>query len=120
MDLNDAILVHQQWKTRLNMFLGGNGSEALDPASVGRDDRCDLGAWIHGPGKREYASLPEFTQLVSAHAEFHRCAGEIVLRFQSGDKSGARTILDGAFHDHSKETAAAIQRLKRVTKKVLV
>jgi hypothetical protein len=120
MDLNEAIVVHQQWKTRLNQFLGGNGSEALDPAAAGRDDRCELGAWLHGPGKREYASLPEFTQLASAHAAFHRCAGEVVMRSLTGDKVGARTILDGAFHDFSKETAAAITHLKRITHKTHV
>ena len=120
MDLDQAIMAHQQWKTRLNLFLGGNGTETFDPARVGRDDQCELGTWIHGPGQRDFASLPEFAQLVSVHTQFHRSAGEVVTKALAGDKASARALLDGAFHDRSKETAVAILHLKRAVGKAHV
>ena len=37
-----------------------NPDRSIDPAVVGRDDRCPLGQWLHGDAKKRLAVLPEY------------------------------------------------------------
>jgi chemoreceptor zinc-binding protein len=112
MNLDEAVTAHQKWKTRLRMFINGGGQETLDAAVVSKDNQCDLGKWIHGPGATN-ASKPSFADLKSSHAEFHRHAGEIVKLVAAGDKAGAERALNGAYTQVSSNTVMAIQRLKK-------
>jgi hypothetical protein len=114
MDLSNAILAHQQWKSRLNQFLGGALQEKLDPLTVGKDDQCELGQWIHGEGRRQFLSVPEFQELQERHARFHKKAGEIVRMANQGNVKGAREVFDREFPEDSKEIAVSIQRMKRL------
>jgi len=114
MDLDHAVLAHQQWKSRLNQFLGGTLQEKLDPAIVGRDDQCELGKWIHGNGSKALHQEAEFQHLQQCHAKFHRKAGEVVRLASQGNLPAAQAIYDHEFPEDSKEIALAIQRLKRL------
>lgn len=113
MRLTDAVAAHMKWKTRLRLFLDGEG-EKLNAATVAMDHACDLGKWIHGDGKR-YAHLPAFGELRGAHARFHRCAGDVVSKHAQGNKRGAERMLDagGAFVEASTETVKAIMKLQK-------
>ncbi|GLH73945.1 hypothetical protein GETHLI_24470 [Geothrix limicola] len=114
MDLHHAVLVHQQWKSRLNQILGGTSQEKLDPAIVSRDDQCELGRWIHGEGRRQFHDLPEFQELQRCHAHFHVKAGQVVRMALNGNVKAAQDIFDREFPEDSKEIAVAVQRLKRL------
>lgn len=98
MDLDQAIAMHTHWKTRLRAFLKG-GAEKLDPTMVRRDDRCDLGQWLHNEGRR-HASESAYQALVTEHAQFHIAAAEIVELAAAGQPEVAVERLteeDGAF-----------------------
>lgn len=114
MDLNQAILAHQQWKSRLNQFLGGSSQEVLDPATTGKDDQCELGKWIHGEGRREFRDEPAFLALHDCHEHFHRKAGEVVKMVRLGHVKEAQEIYDREFPQDSKEIALSIHRLKKL------
>jgi hypothetical protein len=114
MDLSQAVLVHQQWKSRLNQILGGTSTEKLDPFTVGKDDQCELGQWIHGEGQKQFHDAPEFLELKQCHAHFHKKAGEVVKMAISGNLKGAQAVFDQEFPEDSKGIAVAIQRLKRL------
>jgi hypothetical protein len=117
MDFDDAIAAHTKWKVRLRTFLGGNG-EPLDPATVARDNQCDLGKWIYGEGAR-YASLPAYEQLKTAHAKFHRCASQVVSAAKQGRAAEAQAMLEagGEFGRLSSDTVTAIMQMKRAAAK---
>ena len=111
LDFDGAIHAHMGWKHKLRSFLAGEG-EALDPAAVSRDDKCVLGCWLHGDGKR-YEGAPGYTQLKHKHAEFHRCAGAVIRAKQSGDAASVERLLHSDFAILSEETIQEIRKLKQ-------
>ncbi|MCA0189048.1 MAG: CZB domain-containing protein [Proteobacteria bacterium] len=111
LDFDGVIQAHMGWKFKLRNYLAGQG-EALDPAVVSRDDKCVLGCWIHGEGKR-YAGEPGFQTLRDKHADFHRCAGAVIQAKLSGDAAGAERLLLNDFAVLSDETIQEIRKLKQ-------
>ncbi len=111
LDFDRVINAHLQWKVKLNAFLGGEG-EKLDPDAVGRDDKCELGCWIHGDGQR-FANNAAYREVRSRHAAFHQCAAEVIRRRMAGDAAGAARLLGDEFDRLSTDTVARIRALKQ-------
>ena len=88
-----AIDAHMKWKTRLEQYIDGRSEEDLQADVVARDDRCSLGQWIYGSGGERYADIDAFAEMKRCHADFHRCAGQVLTAAQAGDKSGALGLL---------------------------
>lgn len=112
MNFDEAVAAHIKWKVRLSQFIDGTSTEQLKSESICKDNLCDLGKWIYGDGTK-YKALPHYKDLVTKHANFHRCAGDIVKKVETGDRPGAKVALSGAFAAASKETVAAIMDLKK-------
>ena len=110
LDFDGVIQAHMGWKQKLRDFISGSG-ENLDPAVVSRDDKCVLGCWIHGEGQR-YARESGFARLTKSHADFHRCAGDVVRAQLAGDEAGAKRLLLNDFSVLSDETIQEIRRMK--------
>lgn len=115
MNFDDAIAAHIKWKVRLSQFIDGTGTEQLKSEMICKDNLCDLGKWIYGDGAK-YNTLPHYKDLVAKHAIFHRCAGDVVKKVETGDCPGAKAALGGAFAAASKETVTAIMELKKEAK----
>lgn len=115
MNFDDAIAAHIKWKVRLNQFIDGTSTEQLNSATICKDNLCDLGKWIYGEGAK-YNSAPHYKDLVAKHANFHRCAADVVKKVEGSDKPGAKTLLAGPFAVASKETVTAIMELKKEAK----
>jgi methyl-accepting chemotaxis protein len=111
LDFDGVIQAHMNWKHKLRSFLAGEG-EAFDPDVVSRDDKCVLGCWIHGEGQRFTSDL-HYSRLRGKHADFHRCAGEVIRAKQNGDETGARRLLLNEFSVLSDETIQEIRSMKR-------
>jgi methyl-accepting chemotaxis protein len=109
---DDAIAAHIKWKIRLNQFIDGESAEKLDSAVVCKDNFCALGKWIYGDGAT-HNTTPQYGILVAKHANFHRCAGEVVKKVDAHDKAGAKSLLKGEFATSAKETVTAIMDLKK-------
>ncbi|MBV8621364.1 MAG: PAS domain S-box protein [Curvibacter sp.] len=74
-DFDRVIDAHQQWRIKLrNAALR---DLTLDADMVRRDDCCELGKWIYGPGGNRWSHVPLFTQLVQQHKVFHQEAGKV-------------------------------------------
>lgn len=109
--LSDAAGAHAKWKARLVNYIKGNSGETLDPKVVSRDDKCDLGCWIHGEGQK-YTGMDQYKKLKSLHATFHKQVGKIVETAQAGDQEEAMRMLGGAFFTASNDTIKAINALQ--------
>lgn len=112
MNFDDAVAAHIKWKVRLNQFIDGTSAEKLDSNVVCKDNVCDLGKWIYGEGAK-YKSAASYGSLLSQHATFHKCASDVVRKVESGDKASAKNLLVGNFASASKDTVAAILKLKK-------
>ena len=89
-----AIAAHRTWKARLSDYIATpTESEKLEYRIVCRDNRCELGRWIHGIGGRDYGHLPIFKQLQISHRQFHVEAGSIVRLVEKGKLKQAQALL---------------------------
>ncbi len=111
-DFERVITAHQAWKQRLRSAISGGDERRLDAEEVARDNACELGRWLYGPG-RALQGEPEYAELRSVHAEFHACAGNILRLAQRGDRDGANALLVGDFFDLSNRTVQHIVTMKR-------
>lgn len=111
-DFFTAIEAHVRWKIRLEAYIAGSSDEKLDPDVVGRDDQCALGKWIHSSGGVRFGSHPKFPELRDIHAQFHRCAGEVIRAIDRGDTEQARNSLaKGDYARYSQRVKAELARL---------
>lgn len=112
-DIDTAIAAHENWKLRLLNYLEGKSSEDLKPEVVCLDDRCDLGKWLHGPGKMRLGAYPAFSMLVARHKYFHLQASTVVALAQSGDQDKAGQTLDSSYRHASNQVVLLLKELKR-------
>lgn len=98
LDFVAAIRAHQAWKGRLLSYVQGQSSEAFDAIEVSRDDACELGHWLHGPGCQTLEDPSLLPELTAAHAQFHQLAGRIVQAMQAGDTGGAHQLMVTEYH----------------------
>lgn len=93
MDLQTAIQAHGEWKVKLRSAI--IKKEKLDAQSIGRDDACALGKWLHGEGKAKFGGLPTYTGCVHKHATFHQEAGKVAVAINAGRYEDADRMLAG-------------------------
>ncbi len=91
-NLDNAIKAHVDWRSKLRS--AAMNREQLDAETVGRDDCCELGKWLHGRGQSNYGSKPMFTELLEAHREFHQEAGKVARTINQGAADAAEKMLE--------------------------
>ena len=116
LDFQKWINAHRAWRQRLVALLEGNSKEQLDEQAVCRDDRCELGHWIHGNGQRFYGDESAFQRLTNDHAAFHRAAGEVVSLHRQQDERQARRVLNGEFDLCSVRVISGLEALEQRVK----
>jgi methyl-accepting chemotaxis protein len=114
-DFEQAAKAHADWKSRLYACVEGRG-EVLEPEVVASDNRCALGGWMYGAGRR-LAKHGEYEALRGTHASFHRCAGEIVTLAQAGQRDQAQHTLANEFVAASKATIDRLYAMKSVAER---
>jgi methyl-accepting chemotaxis protein len=112
MDFDEAIHAHAAWKIVLSNYLERIDG-TLTAAQARVDNRCSLGRWLYGEGKK-YSSVAEYQILISEHARFHHVAGEVIDRANSGKDVDPDRILhsDSEYEIASGNVVKAIMELK--------
>jgi methyl-accepting chemotaxis protein len=113
LDLDTAIKAHAEWKTRLRAAM--SGKQQLDAASIGKDNQCPLGKWLHGEAKAKYAGLKSYGPCVSAHAAFHVEAGKVAALINGAKYAEAEAALGGGtpYSSASSAVGVAILNLRK-------
>jgi methyl-accepting chemotaxis protein len=114
MDFDAAIDAHQQWRRRLLGYVIDSSHEQLDPEVVGCDDRCALGQWIYGSCRPAMGNDSRCESLRVSHADFHRCAADVIRKKLAGDKIEALQLIKGDFARLSDQTVRHIQTIRHV------
>lgn len=114
LNFKSAIDAHMKWKIRLESYINGTSSEALKVNVVCRDDQCPLGKWIYSQGGAQFGYSETFFDMKAYHANFHRCAGEVLSTAQSGEKDEALKLL------HHGDYVRASERVKQLLAKLFV
>jgi methyl-accepting chemotaxis protein len=113
MDLEHAVQKHAEWKLRFRSAIARH--ETLDAASIGRDDCCDLGKWLHGEARRRFGSLQSHATCLSRHAAFHAEAGKVAQAVNARHYDTAEALMDAdsGYVAASTAVGVAILRLKK-------
>ncbi len=113
MDFKAAIDAHVQWKMKLRGYVS-NPDKSLKADIVGVDNKCALGQWIYGEG-RKFQDLSEYAQLKEEHAQFHKCAAEVIALADAGKKEQANEVVNhGAY---AKISNSVVQRIGAMKEK---
>ncbi|MCF8152200.1 MAG: CZB domain-containing protein [Burkholderiaceae bacterium] len=115
-----AVDTHIKWKSRLQACIKGESAETLTVDTASRDDQCTVGQWIHGIGGARFGDLPAFLTVKARHADFHRCAGDVLAHAERGEQAQALHMLEnGPFAEASDRVVEAIvvlfERIKPAT-----
>lgn len=111
LNLRQVLDAHTAWKFRLQQVLDGNSTEEMEVAVISQDNQCVLGKWLYGEGKKLYSHLPEYASIRIAHADFHLCAGQVLMAHQDGDVVKASQILHLQFRTASNKNQFELIRL---------
>ena len=113
MDLDSALESHAGWKIKLRAAI--DGESTLDAASIGRDDCCALGRWLHGEARRQFPNSPTLADCAARHAAFHCEAGKVATAINARRYDEADAMLGPAtpYNAASMAVGASIVRLKR-------
>ena len=111
-NLDNAIQAHADWRNKLRN--ASTKHEQLDAETVGRDDCCEMGKWLHGAGGSKFGGKPTFVDLIAAHKSFHVEAGKVAKAVNQGS-AGVEQMLDSGtpFSKASNEVGRLIVQLKR-------
>jgi hypothetical protein len=112
-NLDNAIQTHADWRTKLRA--AANRNEQVDAETIGRDDCCELGKWLHGAGNSKLGGKPTFVALISGHREFHIEAGKVARAVNQGAGSQVEKMLDSGtpFARASGEVGRLIIQIKK-------
>lgn len=118
LSLKDAIHTHKDWTRRLDSYVRGLSNETLDYQQISPDNLCTLGSWIHNTGREQFSELDEWHTLRDLHAQFHQCAGDIILQVDRNNKDRAKDLLEGELSDLSDKLQMALAYLYRAGHKI--
>lgn len=113
MDLEQAVQTHGEWKLKLRMAI--TKKEPLDAVSLGKDNCCTVGQWLHGEGKARFSAKPEFQNAVDKHKAFHVEAGKVAGLINVGKFAEAEAALGAntPYATASSQVGGALIGLKR-------
>jgi hypothetical protein len=114
LNFKSAVDAHMKWKIRLDAYINGTSKEDLKVEVVCRDDQCPLGKWIYSRGGGEFGYSETFFDMKAHHANFHRCAGNVLAAAQAGEKEEALQLL------HHGDYVRASERVKKLLSRLFV
>jgi len=91
MDLQQAIQKHAEWLVKFRAAI--KKQEHVDAASIRKDDACEIGKWLKGPGRNTHGGLASYKDCVGKHQTFHLQAGKVAEVINAGDYAKAEKML---------------------------
>jgi hypothetical protein len=90
-EIRQAICAHAAWKDTLSAAVSTQRS-LVTVETVGRDDHCRLGRWLHGLDEPTKASH-RWKCVAEVHARFHNQAAAVLALALAGETEAAREAM---------------------------
>jgi len=110
MNLDNAVQTHAQWKMKLRAAISKH--EQLDLATLSRDDKCELGQWLHGEGKSSYGRLSCHTDCIEKHLAFHVAVTNVAKAVNAKEFDKAEAMLNSGTAYATASSALSVAFLK--------
>ena len=111
-EITKAIGAHGMWKNRLRGAIDSGKADA-NPADVAKDNACPFGQWLQGSTiTASMRNGANYNAVKKLHADFHRCASNVMTCVASGKKEQATSLLGGEFSKISGELTNAMMKWK--------
>lgn len=95
-EINKAIGAHGMWKQRLRDAIHAGTSE-FKVDNVVKDNLCDFGKWLYGPGlSATDKATAEYQAVKGLHAQFHQCASKVLQCAVGGKRAEAESLMSNA------------------------
>lgn len=112
MDLDKAMKVHAEWLTKFRSAI--DNEQELDAQAICRDDKCELGQWLHGDAKQTYGEHEFYHNCVKAHAGFHTEAGKLaeLINGKRFEQANAQLQTGTSYRDAANAVAMSIVKFR--------
>jgi len=111
-NLDNAVQAHAEWRNKLKR--AATEHQQLDVDTIGRDDCCEMGKWLHGAGHSKFGGKPTFVSLIAGHKSFHEQAAKVARAVNQGSGQVEHMLGSGtSFSKASNEVGRLIVQLKR-------
>jgi hypothetical protein len=113
MDLDNAVHKHAEWKTKLRAAMARQ--EQMDVVTLGKDNCCELGLWLHGEGKNRFSRLVSHGECVQKHAAFHVEVAKVASAVNARKFTQAEALLGAgsAYAQISSALSVSFMRLRK-------
>jgi hypothetical protein len=92
-----AIETHWKWKMRLRSAIDSGQTDA-NVAEVANDNVCEFGQWLYGPTIPDTVrDSVDYASVCKLHADFHKCAANVLKCVSNGQKTQANALMTGAY-----------------------
>lgn len=112
LDLDVAIMAHENWKTRLSAYIAGTSKEDFSPERICLDNQCDLGKWLYSDATKHLRQSMAYQYLLAQHKMFHYTASSVVALYQSADATKADELLRTKFTHYSSNVKRTLEDMK--------
>lgn len=108
-----AMNAHGVWKLRLRAAIV-TGSSDVTPDVARCDDKCEFGRWLLGSSVApEIRATAYYESVRKLHADFHKCAGEVLHSALSNQADKANALLADTFSKKSHTLMVELTKWKR-------
>jgi|SRR5208283_5429093 len=101
MNFSSAIQAHTNWELRLYGHCCNSSKDVIDICTLEKDNARELGKWLHDAAQR-HISDPQFGELISSHAAFHRSAAAVAAMIEGGKRAEAEALLNSPGSEYCK------------------
>jgi hypothetical protein len=112
LDIDAAIVAHENWVRRFRAVIQGTSREHLTPIQVARAENSAIGKWLQSVGKRQLGHSPTFHILIDRHRNFHREAALVLAHSQAGQSQAAKKRWETSFR-HASNQVVLLLRMQR-------
>ena len=111
-EVKKAIGAHGKWKLNLRTAINRGKSE-YSVEDIRCDNLCEFGKWLYGPTIDEETKAGKPYEVVKRlHAEFHRCASQVLFYAVNDKKDEAIQLLEGEYTERSDILIKALNKWK--------
>jgi methyl-accepting chemotaxis protein len=110
-EITKAIGAHGVWKMRLRTAIDSGKADA-NAADVAKDNACPFGQWLYGSVPQAARTSADYASVRKLHADFHKCASQVIECVGHNDKAKADALMAGEYHKISGDLTAAMMKWK--------